>query len=189
MTRELSLAPATVRRHLDVLLRDGVVEMRTERRALGRPHFVFSLSDEGRDSLPSHQLRLSLDVLGELLELRASDTRGRSGREVAQLLFDRLVQRLAEECTEEPVTSVAALEAPLEALMQYGIVFRIEKDERGYILQSLECPCARLLGGGADECSHDATILGTILGDGLELVSHSRERREFVLRPSGHGAL
>ena len=38
LTKELGLAPATVRRHLDILARDSHVEVSQVRRKTGRPH-------------------------------------------------------------------------------------------------------------------------------------------------------
>ena len=44
LTESLGLAAATVRRHLDVLQRDGHVEREAVRRSTGRPHYVFKLT-------------------------------------------------------------------------------------------------------------------------------------------------
>ena len=45
LTTELGLAPATIRRHLDILARDGHVDVSQVRRRTGRPHYLFSLSE------------------------------------------------------------------------------------------------------------------------------------------------
>nr|WP_211198996.1 metalloregulator ArsR/SmtB family transcription factor [Phytoactinopolyspora limicola] len=73
---QLGLTPAAVRRHLDALLADGMIEGRQERvygqRGRGRPAKVFVLTDAGRDEfeqayddLAVHALRFLADTGGE----------------------------------------------------------------------------------------------------------------------------
>jgi predicted ArsR family transcriptional regulator len=185
ITNELGLAPATVRRHLDVLLRDGLVEMRSERLRLGRPHFVFTLSEEGLEGLPRSQFRFVAAVLETVLDLRPRDTRGRSGSQIAELVFDRLAHQLLKECTPAITgTSVAErLRQAVEALRAAGLDLDVSVQEDGYAVTGTGCPCSRLLSGSA-ECPHEARLLSGLVGAPLErregpapLVS-----RSFLLR-------
>lgn len=74
----MSLTPAAVRRHLDALLDEGMIEAREQRvygqRGRGRPAKVFVLTDAGRDSfeqayddLAMHALRFIAAQGGEKL--------------------------------------------------------------------------------------------------------------------------
>ncbi len=47
----LGLAPMTVRQHLTALERDDLVQAREVRRTTGRPHYRYSLTDEGHRSV------------------------------------------------------------------------------------------------------------------------------------------
>ena len=49
VTGQLGLAPATVRRHLDILARDGHVDVTQVRRQTGRPHHLFSIKRIARE--------------------------------------------------------------------------------------------------------------------------------------------
>jgi predicted ArsR family transcriptional regulator len=210
ITRELVLAPATVRRHLDVLLRDGLVEMGAEKLPLGRPHFVFMLSIDGRDSLPEHQIRLTTTVMDELLSLKRGDTRRRSGGQIAELVFDRLAQRLIYEGRERVTgrTLQARLTQAVEALGDAGIelslapaanltrsliplrpssgeAFREESVRSGdYVIQGIGCPCYRLLSSQEGACWHNERVLTELVGAPVKpLAGHDRsDWRIFVVR-------
>ena len=75
LSDRLGLTPAAIRRHLDALLADGMVEARTARtygsRGRGRPAKVFAITDAGRsafehayDDLASGALRFLAEIAG-----------------------------------------------------------------------------------------------------------------------------
>jgi predicted ArsR family transcriptional regulator len=72
LARRLGLTPAAVRRHLDLLLADGVVAQRQPRattgRGRGRPAKVFMITDAGRDTFAHAYDDLAVDALGFLAE-------------------------------------------------------------------------------------------------------------------------
>ncbi len=128
LARELGLAGATVRRHLDVLLRDGFVSVTQVRGGAGRPRYAFSLTEAGADAFPHHYVRLTQRLLEEIVGLSPAETAGRDGRDLAELVFSKLADRLAAECAprvsgrtlEERTRSAVAL------LAEEGIDFEVE---------------------------------------------------------------
>ena len=54
LAQELRLAGATVRRHLDVLMRDGYVSVSQIRGGPGRPRYAFSLTEAGAELFSQH---------------------------------------------------------------------------------------------------------------------------------------
>src|SRR3972149_3958507 len=97
LARELGLAGATVRRHLDVLQRDSYIAVTQVRGHTGRPRHLFALTEAGGDLFPHHYVRLTQRLLGEIVALDAAETAGRSGGEIAALVFERMAERLAAE--------------------------------------------------------------------------------------------
>src|SRR5262245_21992953 len=65
LARELGLAGATVRRHLDVLQRDNYVAVTQVRGRTGRPRHLFALTEAGSELFPHHYVRLTQRLLGE----------------------------------------------------------------------------------------------------------------------------
>jgi predicted ArsR family transcriptional regulator len=172
LTRELSLAPATVRRHLDILARDGHVEVGQERRKTGRPHYVFSLSESGEALFPKHYVRLTGRLIDEIVALSAEETSGRSGGELADLVFGKMAQRLAQRIAPRVHRASLAerLVATKEALAEEGILFDIEQGEDGFLLVGHGCPCPRLGERERQACAHDQRLLSLLLGADVSYV-------------------
>ncbi len=143
LTRVLEVAPATVRRHLDVLQRDGQVALDTVRRATGRPHYVFTLTQAGRNLSPGHYIGSTVRVIGELLALRPADTRGKDGRGVALLTFERMTSSLLQACERRITASKLPerLRQAVEALADSGLVVEAAARRGGYLLKVRDCPC------------------------------------------------
>lgn len=46
------ISPVTVRHHLNALQADGIIETASIRRKVGRPYYVYSLSEKGQELFP-----------------------------------------------------------------------------------------------------------------------------------------
>jgi predicted ArsR family transcriptional regulator len=180
LTSELRLAPATVRRHLDILARDGHVDIAQERLRTGRPRYIFSLSEKGEDLFPKHYVRITNRLINEIVGLSADDTRGRSGRELAELVFEKMAQHLAQRVGPKIYGSTLdeRLRSTVETLVEEGILFDIEKKGDGsYLLVGHGCPCPRV-GDGSAACTHDQRLLSLLLGADVVSVEPELAGRE-----------
>ena len=65
LATELGLAGATVRRHLDVLMRDGHISFSQVRGQTGRPRYAFSLTEAGAEQFGHHYVRMTRRLLRE----------------------------------------------------------------------------------------------------------------------------
>lgn len=180
LTKELNLAPATIRRHLDILARDGHVDVTQVRRKTGRPHYLFSLSEAGEDLFPKHYVRTTNRLIEEIVALEPRETANCSGPELADLVFEKMAQRLAQKIAPR-VHGVALperLRATTEALAEEGIVFDVEEDGESYLLLGNGCPCPRVAENGRHVCTHDQRLLSTLLGTDVTYVEPGSLGRE-----------
>ncbi len=166
LTEELGLAPATVRRHLDILARDGHVDVAQVRRKTGRPHYLFSISEAGEDLFPKHYVRITNRLIDEIVALEAKETADCSGPELAEMVFQKMAQRLAQRIAPHIHGSSLPerMRATTEALAEEGIVFDVEESDEGYLLLGHGCPCPRVADGRGQMCAHDQRLLSTLLG-------------------------
>jgi predicted ArsR family transcriptional regulator len=166
LSKELGLAPATIRRHLDILSRDGHVDVAQVRRKTGRPHYLFSLSESGEDLFPKHYVRLTNRLIEEIVALKADETSGRSGEELAGIVFDRMAQRLAQRIGPQVHGSSLGerVRATTAALVEEGIVFDVEEQDGAYLLIGHACPCPRAADRHPQACAHDQRLLSLLLG-------------------------
>ena len=200
LTKELGLAPATIRRHLDILARDGHVDVAQVRRQTGRPHYVFSISEKGEDLFPKHYVRITNRLIEEIVALSPEETSGRAGSELADLVFEKMAHRLAQRIAPRLQGARLAdrLAAATEALAEEGIMFEVEPEEGGCLLVGHGCPCPRVAGGqGGQVCAHDQRLLSLLLAADVTYVAPGalgrdgycayrvREREAAIETPAG----
>jgi predicted ArsR family transcriptional regulator len=175
LTQALSLAPATIRRHLDILMRDSYVAVDQVRRETGRPHYVFSLTDAGEDLFPKNYVRLTNRLIEEIVGLESDETKGKDGAEIADLVFEKMAERLAQtyaarvtgETLEERVAQVA------ELLSDEGLTLDWQAGDEGFLLLGYGCPCRRVADSHSQMCSHDRRLLTQLLDADVEFVDPS----------------
>ena len=173
LARELGLAGATVRRHLDVLQRDNYVAVTQVRGHTGRPRHLFSLTEAGSELFPHHYVRLTQRLLGEIVGLDATETVGRSGGQIAALVFEKMADRIAEEYAPrvEGVTLLDRARSAAALVADEGIDFEVVPQggtgSGAEVVQLFGrgCPCTRLAVSAPDEaCDHDRRMLERVLG-------------------------
>ncbi len=166
LARELKLAGATVRRHLDLLLRDKFVSVAPERGGTGRPRHIFAITDSGSELFRQHYVRMTRRLLSEIVSLSAAETAGRSGTELADLIFARMAERLAGEyrARVEGDTLADRVRSVAHLLSEEGLDFEVAEGPTGLSLLGRGCPCTRLLGEHDGACDHDRVLLSRILG-------------------------
>ena len=129
LARRLDLTPAAVRRHLDQLTGEGVVESRDQRvygtRGRGRPAKVFALTEAGRDSFDQQY-----DDLAVLAMRFLAETQG----EEAVVAFAR--RRVA--FVERDYAAVMALDPDLTPAEALAKVFT----QQGYAASVRDLPVA-----------------------------------------------
>jgi len=170
LTDALGLAAATVRRHLDVLQRDGHVERETVRRSTGRPHYAFKLTQAGRDLAPGHYVGVTELLLSQLLSLTEADTRGKDGAAIALLAFERMSASLLRSCEGQVTASTLPerLDQTVEALAAGGRMLETSRQADGFAIAVRDCPC-RCAGAAQDTvCARSEAMLARLLGAELE---------------------
>src|SRR5690606_21723664 len=83
------VAPVTVRHHLNALLAEGTIEAASIRRKVGRPYYVYSLSQRGQELFPKRYVRLTSRLLDEL--------KGRLPQEAIGEIFEGVVETVLQE--------------------------------------------------------------------------------------------
>lgn len=186
LAQELGLTGATVRRHLDVLLRDDYVSVTQARGRTGRPRHLFTLTEAGEELFPHHYVRLTHRLLEEIVALGPGETAGRAGSEIANLVFEKMSERIAREYA--PQVSGRTLEerarSAVDLMRQAGVDFEVEDAPAGadrLRLFGRGCPCTRLGGhfGSEQACDHDRRMLERVLGVPVTVLAPEDVPRDF----------
>jgi predicted ArsR family transcriptional regulator len=155
----LGLSPVTVHYHINVLQRDGLLEVKALRQGVGRPKNVFALRDAAFEKFPQSYHRLS-DRLLEMLKSRLSEAD-------LQQLFERIGQDIATE--HAAALNGKSLEQKIATLIdllgEEGFMSRLEKvgvDQ--FVLTQYNCPYQYVVTRHPEVCELDLQLMNTALG-------------------------
>ncbi|MGW1541744.1 helix-turn-helix transcriptional regulator [Streptomyces sp. NPDC002309] len=159
----LGLTQAAVRRHLDALVADDVVEPREQRvygaRTRGRPAKVFALTDCGRDAFDQSYDKLAADALRWIAE--------REGGEEAVAAFARARMAAQAGAYREAVSSAAPeerAEALAKALSVDGYAATARSAPTGEQLCQHHCPVAHVAEQFPQLCEAETEVFAELLG-------------------------
>lgn len=169
LAHELGLAGATIRRHLDVLMRDGYIAVSQVRGGAGRPRYAFTLTEAGTELFPHHYVRLTRRLVDEIVALVPDDTKGRSGAQLARLIFEKMTARIAHEYAPrvEGSTVEARVRSAAALLAVDGFDYEVTASTEGVQLLGRGCPCSRfesMAGVDAGAREHDRLLLEQVIG-------------------------
>ncbi|MEV0399364.1 metalloregulator ArsR/SmtB family transcription factor [Actinoallomurus sp. NPDC050550] len=161
--QRLGLTPAAVRRHLEHLLAEGMIEERRSRpqsrRGRGRPAKLFVITDAGRsafvhayDDLAANALRFLADTLGEeavaeFARRQVSDLEARYGASIRDVPPQQRAQALAEALSVDGYAASAGT-APAG----------------GQQLCQHHCPVAHVAARFPQLCEAETAAFGRLLG-------------------------
>ncbi len=182
LSTRLNLTPAAVRRHLDNLLADGMIEARTARRPAsrgrGRPAKLFAITDVGRsafehayDDLATSALRFLAEVAGpgavaEFARRQVADLERRYGPVVQGAAPGDRVAALAEALSADGYAASAS-GAPGPGTGQPGASTGADAGPgagRGEQLCQHHCPVAHVAAEFPQLCEAETEAFARLLG-------------------------
>jgi len=160
----LSLSPMTVRQHLSVLERERYVTTNVQRRRLGRPHYVYSLTPQGEDLFPKQYLILAERLMIELQALDAKEIAGLEAEAKLRLIFEKMADRLASlhqgrlagRTLEDKVRLVA------EILNEEGNLAEWRDEGHEYAIIDYNCPYLRVAERHVHVCAFHLRFLSRL---------------------------
>jgi predicted ArsR family transcriptional regulator len=152
-----SVSPVTVRHHLNSLQADNLIEVSSVRRKVGRPYYVYSLSETGHELFPHKYVRLTDRLLDELKERLPAET-------VSQL-FNGIAQAIIEEHKGEfeNLPFEGRLSYLVDLLSEEGFLARWERVSDEYRLTEFSCPYYSLADKHEEICILDKELIVSVL--------------------------
>ena len=153
----------SVRHHLINLQAEGLVTAEEQRHGVGRPAFVYRLTEKSMERFPTNYLKLTNYLLTELEETLSP--------EEVEATFKRIGKKQAEESTN--IDKNQPIEAQLEQLANQLASDRFllswKKEGDSIILQSDNCPYLHVGKEHPEICKIDETLFSEALGREVKL--------------------
>lgn len=156
----LGLTPAGVRRHLDLLIEDGILEAREPHSALvrgrGRPSKVFIMTDDGREKFEHSYDDLAVAALRFIT--------AQSGPHLVSLFSKFRADEMGRKAEPILAKSKDRSEALAEFLTQEGYAANVQKRELGEELCQHHCPIAHVAAEFPQLCEAETALFSKVLG-------------------------
>jgi len=190
LAESVGIAPAALRRHLEILAGEGTVEYRSVKQPTGRPYFAYRLTERAREAVVNDYPRLLERLVTEVAALDRGQMVAKDGRELLATVFENMTEHLAQdyrpsvqgETLEEQVSSLTA------ALKNEGIVERWDKRADGIHLSTSTCPHRRAAVAAHGLCDSEAHLIAKLLGRDVEQVGRMVDGApvcEYLVRCDG----
>ena len=162
LAERLELTPAAVRRHLDQLIEEGLLEAREPRltttRGRGRPAKLFALTEQGRDHFDQAYDDLAVQAIRFLSETGGED----AVRAFAQRRAEFIEASFAEIATANPdLTPVQTL---AQVFTEEGYAAAARDLPMGEQLCQQHCPVAHVAHEFPQLCEAETEAISRVLG-------------------------
>jgi predicted ArsR family transcriptional regulator len=135
LSTEAGLAPMSVRGHLSVLERDGLITYEEARGKIGRPKYVYSLTDRGHDQFPKSYHTLCNRVL-DAVTSESPDAASVLASRIADGWAAEYQSRVEGKSLADQVKILAAIRSE-EGAMAYS-----EVKGDSFVLHQRNCPAS-----------------------------------------------
>lgn len=160
LSEALGITAMGVRRHLTTLERDGLIHYKTAQRKMGRPSYLYSLTEHGDELFP----RTYAQFADSLLEtIRAVD--GEAG---VEKLFDQRTElwereyrvRMTKKTLQERVAELAKIRTEEGYMADWE-----QLDRETFLLREHNCAICQIAKKCATACSHELALFRRVLDD------------------------
>ena len=134
----VGISPVSVRHHLSYLQANGLVTAKEVRYGVGRPHHIFSLTDEAHELFPTRYFQLTTLLLEEIKD-------GLPQGQV-EIFIKRIANSIIENHGEsfEGLPTQERFQRLMSLLTKEGFDAEFEKQEGKFILHMFSCPYLKL---------------------------------------------
>ena len=160
LSKRLTLTPAGIRRHLDLLVADGILEARDPRvgsaRGRGRPSKVFLMTDEGRSQFEHTYDDLAVAALKFMA--------AHSGDHIVTAFAESRAEDIERKAAPFLAKRTKKIDALASFLTEQGYAASVEKRGTGEEICQHHCPIAHVAAQYPQLCEAETQAFSRLLG-------------------------
>ena len=160
LSKRLALTPAGIRRHLDLLVADGILEARDPRvgstRGRGRPSKVFLMTDDGRSQFEHTYDDLAVAALKFMA--------AQSGDHLVTAFAESRAEDIERKATAFLAKRTKKVDALASFLTEQGYAASVEKRGTGEEICQHHCPIAHVAAQYPQLCEAETQAFSRLLG-------------------------
>lgn len=170
LATNIGLAPATIRRHLDILQRDRLVDFREVHKKTGRPEYSFFLTEEGHETLPKNYEKLLAATVEGLARLSTEDINGYDGEQVLKHVFESLSHEVFSQYEKDVKGKRLSerVKVLVNVLEEKDFFPELELTGNEMRLKLKNCPYRFVALQSRAVCSFDSNVVSAFITEGVK---------------------
>ena len=154
----LEMSTVGVRGHLASLQRDGLVGVQAERRGVGRPRYVYSLTDQGDELFPRTYPQVANGLLDALRSMDGEPAIDRVFEKRTEWLAAQYRSQMADKDLSDQVEKLAEIRSEEGYMADWE---RVSDDE--FLLREQNCAIFQLANKNSQACSFELELFQRVL--------------------------
>ena len=153
----LAISEISVRHHLMSLEAEGIITSSEERHGVGRPRFVYHLTEKGFQNVPTNYIKLSDQALTTMEHFLGTDKLLELFKQIGRDLAETVASSVSSQDPEEKLEQFAS------HLTQDGFIFSWTRSSEKYTLTTHHCPFHYLGQNHPEVCTINHALLESLI--------------------------
>ncbi len=158
LSRHVGITPMGIRQHLLALERKNLIRYEMKKNGIGRPAFVYRLTELADDVFPKGYPSFTLDLLSDLEATDGRDKIDAVFRKRKERLFEKMAGLLARYDFDEKINVLSTV------LGENGYFVELADEGNGYALNLYNCPISRISYSYSEACNYEMELISELLG-------------------------
>jgi len=159
LSKELNITPMGIRQHILYLQRRGIIDYITRRQGIGRPAFLYQLTEKADDLFPKAYHKFILNIFKYLEK--------NYGRDKIDDIFKWRKNRLLKD-TREIMSDKKSLQDRIyrfkDFLESEGYLVDLDETNNHYSLKQFNCPIYKVASEFNEACKYELQMYKDLLG-------------------------
>lgn len=158
LSKKISITPMGIRQHLLSLEKKGLVSYTAKKHGIGRPGFVYMLTESADELFPKTYDRFALDILKEV--------KRNEGQEKINKIFGWQRGKVLRQ-KKEALSGLSGIDEIMQGLrnllVSEGCLADLEKEGDNYILKTYNCPIRKVATEFNEVCHEELQLFRELL--------------------------
>lgn len=166
LTDALHISAMGIRQHLTILEEDSLVEYHVEKQGRGRPHHIYSLTDEAGSLFPTTYANFAVGLMQEVAKYNGPGFINKVFRSRMKVQLQMYKERLDGKNLIERIKELARIRD------EEGYMARFDENSTDYVLTEHNCPIAAIAQEYPHVCEIELALFRQSLGAKVYRVEH-----------------
>lgn len=149
----------SIRHHLTALEAEGLITSSEERHGVGRPRFIYQLSESGVESFPTSYLKFTKRLLASLKNKFSTDEIKTILNDIGSSIAASYEDELEGKSFGERITMLPRI------LTKEGFMVQMEEQDGEYLLKSFSCPYHKIGLDHPEICLMDRQLITQLISN------------------------